>query len=160
MPEVSPGVEKKLNKILDKHITEEGNMISILQNIQDELGYISEDAVSWFSRKLDIPESRFFGIATFYAQFHLTPRGKNIITACCGTACYVKGSDRLITIAIKELNLSEEQETTEDKKITFEKVACLGTCSMAPVVIINKKMYGKMTPERLKKEIKTFRKKQ
>ncbi|MEK6672975.1 MAG: NAD(P)H-dependent oxidoreductase subunit E, partial [Nitrospirota bacterium] len=126
---------------------------------QEEFGYIPEDAVNWFSKKLGIPASNFFGVATFYSQFHLKPRGRKIITACCGTACYVKGAERLMSSAVRELNLSGEQETTDDGEITLEKVACLGTCSMAPVVVINKKMHGQMTPEKLKKEIKAIRKK-
>jgi NADH:ubiquinone oxidoreductase subunit E len=88
--------EKALHKILDKYTGEEGNIISLLQDIQEVFGYIPSETVTWFSYKLDIPESRFFGVITFYSQFHSAPRGENIITACCGTACHVKGSDRLI----------------------------------------------------------------
>jgi NADH:ubiquinone oxidoreductase subunit E len=152
-------MENKLNRILAGYKEKEGNVISLLQEIQEEFGHIPEESVVWFSKKLEIPESRFFGVATFYSQFHLKPRGKNIITACCGTACHVKGAERLMSAAARELNLSGEQETTDDGEITLEKVACLGTCSMAPVVVINKKMHGQMTPEKLKKEIKTIRKK-
>ncbi|MBI4654352.1 MAG: NAD(P)H-dependent oxidoreductase subunit E [Nitrospirae bacterium] len=151
-------MEKKINDILNKYIEGEGNVISLLQDAQETFGYIPENVVDWFSKKLDIPESRFFGIATFYAQFHLKPRGKNIITACCGTACHVKGSEKLISTASRELNLKGDEDTTEDGEITFEKVACLGTCSMAPVVIINKKMHGKMTTEKLAREIKSITK--
>lgn len=152
-------MEKTLEKILKEYKNNEGNIISILQGIENAFGYIPEDAVIWFSRKLEIPESRFSGVATFYSQFHLKPRGKNIITVCCGTACHVKGADSLTNSAVRELSLAEEQDTTKDGEITLEKVACLGTCSMAPVVVINKKMHGKMTPDKLKKEIRAFKKK-
>lgn len=152
-------MENKLNRILEGYMGNEGNVISLLQDIQEEFGYIPVESVVWFSKKLEIPESRFFGVATFYSQFHLKPRGRKIITACCGTACHVKGAERLMSAAVRELNLSGEQETTDDGEITLEKVACLGTCSMAPVVVINKKMHGQMTPEKLKKEIKAIRKK-
>lgn len=151
-------MEDKLVNILEQYFANEGNLITLLQDVQSEFGYVPEDAVAWFSRELDIPASRFYGVSTFYSQFHLKPRGKNIITACCGTACHVRGAERLISTALRELRLSEEQDTTEDGEITLEKVACLGTCSMAPVMIINHKMQAKMTPEKLKKEIKTLKK--
>jgi NADH:ubiquinone oxidoreductase subunit E len=146
--------EKALHGILDKYTGEEGNIISLLQDIQDVFGYIPSEVVKWFSYKLDIPESRFFGVITFYSQFHLAPRGENIITACCGTACHVKGSDRLISNLIRELNIPEGEDTTEDKKYTLERVACVGACSIAPVVIINKKVHGVATMTKLKRVLK------
>lgn len=158
MLEVSPEVEKKLDGVLQKHITDEGNIISLLQDLQEAFGYIPEKAVGWFSKKLDIPESRFYGIITFYAQFHTHPRGRNLITACCGTACHVKGSERLLNGVRRELSLSDDEDTTKDNEITVEKVNCVGACSIAPVVIINKKVYGKMAADKLSKEIKTLKK--
>lgn len=151
-------MEKELQRLLKNFRTNEGNIISLLQDIQDAFGYIPEDAVYWFSKELDIPASRFFGVTTFYAQFYLNPRGKNIVTACCGTACHVKGSERLINNAKRELGLTDEQNTTEDREFTLEQVACVGACSIAPVVIINKKVYGKMTTDKLTKEIKELKK--
>lgn len=156
MLEVSQKVEKKLDGILNRYIADEGNIISLLQNIQDVLGYIPEKAVDWVSKKLDIPESRFFGVITFYAQFHLKPRGENLITACCGTACHVKGSGRFINNLRRELNIPEGEDTTPDKKFTVEKVACIGTCSMAPAVLINKKIYGKMTADKIMRKVKAL----
>lgn len=158
MLEVSLDVEKKLNSILNEYIESDGNIISLLQDIQEEFGYISPEAVSWFSKNTNIPESKFYGVATFYAQFYLKPRGKNIVTACCGTACHVKGAERLINSAKQELCLTNENNTTEDKEFTLEQVACVGACSIAPVVIINKKVYGKMTPDKLSKEIRSLKK--
>ncbi len=150
-------MENILEKIRTDYERHEGNIISLLQDIQNEFGYIPEDAVNWFSRQLDIPTSRFFGIATFYSQFHLAPRGKNIITTCCGTACHVKGSERLITGLIKELDLPDGENTTADRRFTIEKVNCVGACSIAPVAVINKKVYGKMTTDSLLKEVKKIR---
>jgi len=150
-------MEKILEKICTDYEKHEGNIISLLQNIQNEFGYIPEDAVIWFSRKLDIPASRFFGIVTFYAQFHLTPRGENIITTCCGTACHVKGSERLINGLLKELSLPEGESTTPDKEFTLERVNCVGACSIAPVVIINDKVHGKMSADNLMKEVKKLK---
>ncbi len=150
-------MEKILDKIYSSHKDSEGNIISLLQEIQSELGYIPEDAVAWFSKKLDIPASRFFGIATFYAQFHLQPRGKNVITTCCGTACHVKGSEKLLNGLIRELGLTAGESTTEDRKFTVEKVNCVGACSIAPVVIVNSKVHGKMTADNLMKEIRQLK---
>ncbi|MBI5188868.1 MAG: NAD(P)H-dependent oxidoreductase subunit E [Nitrospirae bacterium] len=150
-------MEETLEKILTAYRKDEGNIISILQDIQETFGYIPEDAVNWFSKKLDIPASRFFSIATFYAQFHLKQRGRNIITACCGTACHVKGSDRLISGLRKKINLPDGEDTTDDREFTIERVACVGTCSMAPVVIINKNVHGKTTADKLMKEIKKLK---
>jgi len=153
-------MEKSLEKIYTDYLKHEGNIISLLQDIQSEFGYIPEDAVNWLSKRLDIPASRFFGIATFYAQFHLAPRGKNIITTCCGTACHVKGSERLLNGLMKELALPEGENTTTDRQFTAEKVNCVGACSIAPVVIINDKIHGKMTTDNLMKEIRKLKDKE
>jgi NADH:ubiquinone oxidoreductase subunit E len=153
-------MEKILEKISDDYKENEGNVISILQDVQTEFGYIPEAAVIWFSKKLDIPASRFFGIATFYAQFHLTPRGKNIFTTCCGTACHVKGSGRLLDGLVKELDLTEGKNTTPDREFTLERVNCVGACSIAPVVIINNKVHGKMSADHLVKEIRKLKEKE
>lgn len=150
--------ETKLNKLLRNYKDNNGNIISLLQDMQEEFGYIPEDAVNWLSKKLDMPASSFFGVATFYSQFHLKPRGRKIITACCGTACHVKGADNVINTIQKELNLSDGKDTTDDGEITLEKVACVGTCSYAPVVLINKEVRGKVTTDQIRKELRTLRK--
>ncbi len=147
-------MEQKLLGILDNYTKNEGNLISILQDIETEFGYLREDAITWVSEKLDVPPAKFYGIATFYAQFHLKPKGKNVITACCGTACHVKGSERLINSLVRELDIPTGEDTSEDLKFTVEKVNCVGACSIAPVIIINKVVNGKMTPDKLMKEMK------
>lgn len=152
-------MEEFLEKILTIYRKEGGNIISILQDIEKTFGYIPEDAVVWFSKKLDIPASRFYGIATFYSQFHFIPRGKNIITVCRGTACHVKDSERLLNGLRTRFNITDEEDTTADGGFTVERVACVGTCSMAPVVIVNNKVYGKVTADILLKEIKKLSKK-
>lgn len=150
-------MEDKLEVILDNYQKNEGNLISILQDIETEFGYLREDAIYWFSERLDVPPAKFYGIATFYAQFHLKPRGKNVITTCCGTACHVKGSERLISTLEKELDIPDGEETSEDRRFTVEKVNCVGACSISPVIIVNKKVHGKMTMGKVKKEIKTLK---
>jgi NADH:ubiquinone oxidoreductase subunit E len=147
-------VEKECQKILDSYHQNGGSIISILQEMQERFGYIREDAVNWFSEKLNIPASNFFGVATFYAQFYLKPRGKNIITACCGTACHVKGSAKIIDKLRDEMKIPEGEDTSKDGKFTLESVACVGACSIAPVFIANKKVFGKMSMEKVKEMLK------
>jgi NADH:ubiquinone oxidoreductase subunit E len=152
-------MEEILEKILKNHIKGECNIISLLQEVQEAFGYIPEKAVFWFSKKLDIPASRFYGVATFYTQFHLKPRGENVVTVCRGTACHVKGSERLLNRLLIELGIPPGEDTTDDLKFTVEKVNCVGACGIAPVVILNKKVHGKTTLDKLMKNIKKAQRK-
>ncbi len=146
-----------LEGIYEKHHGEKGAVIPILQDIQDEFGYLPEEAVKWIADRLELPRSTFFGVATFYSQFYLNPRGRNIITACSGTACHVKGSESIINSIRRELQLGD-QDTTDDNEFTLEKVNCVGACSIAPVIIVNKKVHGKASSAKILKEIKTLKK--
>ncbi len=150
-------MEEKIQALIQDFREHEGNIVSLLQETQEAFGYVPEEAVFRLSKELDIPASNFFGVATFYAQFYLKPRGKNIITACCGTACHVKGSERLINNLKESLHLTGEENTTPDMKFTLEEVACFGACSIAPVVIFNKKVHGNMTLEKVNKEVRMLR---
>ena len=151
-------MEEAFEKILTNYLNNEGNIITILQDVEETFGYIPEEAVNWFSKKLDIPASRFYGIATFYAQFHLKPRGKNVITVCRGTACHVKGSERLLNKLLIELNIPPGKDITDDLKFTVEKVNCVGACGIAPVIILNKEVHGKMTFDKLMKDMRRLSK--
>ncbi len=146
-----------LDVIISRYRESEGNVITLLQDTQEAFGYIPKEAVDYLSHKLGIAPSRFYGVATFYVQFHLKPRGKNIITACCGTACHVKGSERLYNSVRQELSLGEGQDMTGDSQFTLERVNCVGACSLAPVFMINKKVHGKATGEKLLKEIRALK---
>jgi NADH:ubiquinone oxidoreductase subunit E len=150
----------ELRTICDKYRGLGGSTIPILQEVQNLYGYLPEDAVSWVADELEMPRSRFFGVATFYAQFYLHPRGKNIVTVCCGTACHVKGSEKILNALQRELKLSEGEDTTEDLAFTVEKVNCVGACSIAPVVIINKKVNGKAASERILRQTRAIAKEQ
>ena len=150
-------MEEALQNILTTYLKEDGNIITILQDLEKTFGYIPEEAVTWFSKELDIPASRFFGTATFYSQFHLKPKGKNVITVCRGTACHVKGSERFINRLLIELDIPPEEDTTPDLKFTVEKVNCIGACGIAPVTILNKEVHGKMTLDKLIKEVKKIK---
>ncbi len=151
-----------MNKILDNiiamHREKDGNIISLMQDTQEEFGYIPREAVTYLSEALEIAPSRFYGVLTFYSQFHLKPRGKNIVSVCCGTACHVKGGSKIAERVQRDLGVSADGETTEDRKFTFEVVRCVGACSIAPVVLVNNRAYAEMTPDGTSKLIKKLQK--
>jgi NADH:ubiquinone oxidoreductase subunit E len=149
-------MEKTLIRILDQHRTEKGSLIGLLQRIQDTFGHISEEHVGWFARQLDIPESRFFGVITFYPKFRTRPVGKNILTVCCGAACHIKGADKLLDAARDALGLSGDEDTTKDLAFTLEKATCIGACNIAPVVILDKQVHSGMDPVKVTKLIKGY----
>ncbi len=153
-------MQEALNKIIEDYIENEGNIISVLQQIQEEFNYLPKDAIHYVSDRLSIPSSYFYGVATFYSQFYLKPRGKHIITTCCGTACHVKGSDKLYNQVREEFNLTGDEDTSGDGLCTAEKVACVGACSIAPVVIVDKKILGKVQKKELTKVIKEIKEEQ
>jgi len=151
-------MEQELTAILDRYRARGGNIITLLQETQEAFGYIPREAVSFFSDRLGIAPSRFYGVATFYAQFRLKPAGRHRITACCGTACHVRGSDKIIGGIRRELGLAGEDDTTEDGGVTLEEVACLGTCSFAPVVLVDGAVRGKSSTDAIVREIRSLRK--
>jgi len=148
-----------LKNITEKYREKNGNIIFLLQETQEALGYIPKQAVDFFSEELNIASSRIYGVATFYSQFRLKPTGKNIIVACCGTACHVKGGEKIINGLRRGLGLQEDEDTTGDGEFTLEEIACLGTCSFAPVVLINGAVHGKANIKALLQEIDSKRKK-
>jgi NADH:ubiquinone oxidoreductase subunit E len=150
-------METTFQDIIKRHREAGGNIISLLQDTQEAFGYVPREAVQYFAEELGIAPSRFFGVATFYAQFRLKPRGKHVVTACCGTACHVKGADRLLNSMMLELKLTQDQDMTADGEFTLEKVNCVGACGIAPVVIIDKRVHGKASAEKLVKEIRSVR---
>lgn len=145
-----------LEKLLAKFKSSPGATIPILQDVQETFGYLPEDAVNWLADNLGRPRSSFYGVATFYSQFHLKPRGKNIITVCCGTACHVKGAEKVLGRIRRDLKLPEGQDTTDDLMFTIEKANCVGACSIAPVVINNKDVLGKATPDKSARALKSL----
>jgi NADH-quinone oxidoreductase subunit E len=131
-------------------------IIPLLQEIQRRNGYIPEDLVEVLSKETGIPVADVFGVATFYSQFRFTPSGKHMIKLCKGTACHVSGADMLLSAVKEELQI-EEGETTEDGLFTLEVVACLGCCSLAPVVMIDDTAYGKLSGTKIRKILKGYR---
>ncbi|AIF68742.1 NADH dehydrogenase subunit E [Palaeococcus pacificus DY20341] len=133
------------------------SLIPLLQKTQEKFGYLPREALQKISAHLGVPLSRVYGVATFYAQFRFEPLGKYVIKICHGTACHVNGAVN-ISQAIKEEFGIEEGQTTEDGLVTLERVACLGCCSLAPVIMINEKVYGKLTPDKVRKLMKKLKK--
>ncbi len=131
------------------------DLIPILQKIQDGYGYLAKDVVMEMSERTGIAASQIYGVATFYEQFHLKPHGRHVIRCCRGTACHVKNGPE-ITEAIKRYLNIEPGETTEDMKFTFETVACLGTCFLAPVIMIDDDYYGHLTPGKVQKILESY----
>ncbi|TYO95452.1 NADH dehydrogenase subunit E [Geothermobacter ehrlichii] len=145
------------NAILDKYQDMLGALMPVLQEIQDHYGYVPEEAVFLAAERLNVYPSQIYGVLTFYAQFHLEPRGKYIVRVCMGTACHVKGATRLGD-KIQELLGIGHAETTEDLKFTCEYVACIGACGMAPVIMVNDATYGSMSVQKLNEVIEKYQK--
>ena len=134
-------------------------LIPVLQEIQESQGYLSRQAVSLVGRRLKLPASKIFGVATFYNQFRFAPKGKYHFTICRGTACHVKGSEKVLDMVTKQLKLKPGQ-TSRDKLFSLEIVACMGACGLAPVVNVNGEFYAKVTPARLGRIIQDCRQKE
>lgn len=148
-----------LDKILDKYRHTTGKIIPVLQETQEIFGYIPEDAIKTIASALKIPSSEIYGVATFYGQFHLQVRGKNIIRVCTGTACHVQGGGKILESITKTLGLSGGMMTTEDMMFTVEPVACLGACGMAPVIMVNEDAYGRVSPDDVPEIIARYKEK-
>lgn len=125
------------------------NLIMILQAIQRKYNYIPQPTLTYLSAKIGIPYSKIYGVATFYSTFSLEPRGRNIISICLGTACHVRGGERVRERIEENLEI-KDGETTEDKRYTLESVRCIGCCSLGPVVKINEDMHGRITSDEVK----------
>jgi NADH-quinone oxidoreductase subunit E len=147
----------KLNTELWLYQDEPGRLIPLLQSAQETYGYISETTIKYISGVTRIPESEIYSVITFYKQFRLRPLGKNLIRLCDGTACHVNNAKILKEIVEDELQL-EGNDTTEDGLFTLELVACLGCCSLAPVIMINDQTHGRLTPQKLRKTLRKYQK--
>lgn len=155
---VSPTVplEPALKVIADLAPVTEGRIIPLLQKIQDAYGYLPQRIVLEVVRRTGLPASRVFGVATFYSQFRLTPGGRHTVRCCRGTACHVRGSKSVLSAVKSELGI-DDGETTADLKFSLETVACLGTCFLAPVIMVDNDYFGSMTPGGIKKVLDGYK---
>ena len=138
----------KLDEILQKYQGVKGSLIPVLQEAQNAYGYLPKEVLQNIAEKMNIPISQIYGVVTFYAQFHLKPRGRNIVRVCLGTACHVRGGAKILETIQKELGISDG-ETTKDLRYTLESIACIGACGLAPVIMINEDTLGRLTPDKL-----------
>jgi NADH-quinone oxidoreductase subunit E len=134
---------KKIEPLLEKYKGKDGNLIPILQGVQNEYGYIPKEAFIKINKELGLELASMYGVATFYSQFRLNPVGKHIIKVCHGTACHVQNASKITDALMDSLKINDG-ETTDDKLFTLESVACLGCCSLAPVMMIGDNTYGKL----------------
>ncbi len=143
----------RIQKIVEEYGAVDSALIPILQKVQEEYRYLPEEILTFVATALDLPPATVYGVATFYAQFSLEPKGKYLIKCCDGTACHVRKNQPIITAIKRRLSLGQGQKTTDDHRFTFEVVSCIGACALAPAVIINGRVYGQMTPELVVKSI-------
>ena len=144
-------MEEELQAILSEFDGKQEEIIPILQKVQNAYSYLPEDSMKKVARFMQVPASRVYGVATFYAQFRFTPTGKNIVSVCRGTACHVRGAPAILEETTDVLGLDGEG-TTEDMEYTVETVACIGCCALAPCVTVNEEVHGNLS----KKKVRTL----
>jgi NADH-quinone oxidoreductase subunit E len=147
---------KPLDEILESrsNVTD-SDLIPLLQEIQTSYGYLPPEVLTELSRRTGIAASKIYGVTTFYEQFHLVPHGRNTIRCCRGTACHVKNGPKMID-AIQDILDIEPGQTTEDMRFTFETVACLGTCFLAPVMMIDNDYFGHLDTNKVKSILESY----
>lgn len=152
-------ITRKFNavvQILERYQYDSSRLITILQLVQEEYRYLPKEVLPYIATALSMPIAEVYGVATFYAHFSLEAKGKYVVKVCNGTACHVKGSLPIVDALYKKLNVSKEQNTTPDMMFTVETVSCLGACGLAPVMVINSKVYGAVTPTKINEIIDDY----
>jgi NADH:ubiquinone oxidoreductase subunit E len=146
-----------VDALVERHGTGLEATIPLLQGMQEAYGYLPVAALEYASERTGIPASHLFGVATFYKQFRLKPMGKNMVRVCLGTACHVQGGGRVLEVTREALGLPDGEDTTADLLFTVEPVACLGCCSLAPVVMVNETTHGKLDAPKVRKLMRKYR---
>jgi NADH:ubiquinone oxidoreductase subunit E/NAD-dependent dihydropyrimidine dehydrogenase PreA subunit len=155
-PELKQQVKTMVDSALEKHRYERAPLITVLQVVNHDLGYLPAEVLRYVSRKTGVPLGRVYHVATFYKAFSLTPRGEHVLHVCMGTACHVRGAPRVLEALRSHLGIKPGQ-TTPDGKFTLESVNCLGTCAMGPVIVANTKYHAAMTPAKVERLLKSFK---
>lgn len=155
--EGTPQQAEALKKCIDGHRGEKGALMPVLQEAQAIYGYLPVEVQTQIAEGLDLPLAEVFGVATFYSQFSLNPKGKHKISVCLGTACYVKGSDKILEAVEKQLGISCG-ECTPDRKFSIESCRCVGACGLAPVMIVDGEVYGKLNAKDVPGILETYMK--
>ena len=146
----------QLEGVFRRYRGERPELIPILQDVQSVLGYLPPVAIAAVAKFLRVPESVVYGVATFYAHFHLTPQGRHQIRVCQGTPCHVRGGRRIMDAVRSKLGIQPGQ-TTEDRHFSLERVACSGSCALGPVMVIDDKVHGRMTPQKARKLLENLK---
>jgi len=146
---VKSDVKKQLDSVLTQYKGEKSDLIPILQGAQEKFGFLPKEVMLEIARFLQLSESIVYGVSTFYAQFKFVPIGKKVIKVCRGTACHVRGAGRILEEFERELGI-KPGETTEDMEYSLETIACFGSCALAPVVVIDKTVYGRVTATKVR----------
>lgn len=136
--------QERLDEIIERYAGRKGILIPLLQDVQQEEGYLSRDSMRRISQRTGVNLAEIYGVATFYTMFRLKPQGKHVIRVCKGTACHVSGANAIAEALRSDLGLAAEEDTTEDGQFTLMEVACLGCCSLAPVIMVDSTTYGKL----------------
>jgi len=147
---VEADTKEKLDEILSHHSGKKDELIPILQEAQEQFRYLPSEVMLQVAKFLRLPESVVFGVSTFYAQFKFFPTGKTMVKLCRGTACHVRGATRILEEVEKNLGI-KPGETTDDLEYSLETIACFGSCALAPVMVVNNNVYGRMTPSKVTK---------
>lgn len=150
--------KQELDKILENYTNDKSNLIQILNEVQEKFGYVPTIAQEQIAKFLGIEVAEVYGVVTFYSRFTLKPKGKYAISVCMGTACFVKGGEKVLD-RVKEKLKIEEGETTPDGKFSIDATRCIGACGLAPVFTINDEVYGKATPELVDKVLEEYKNK-
>lgn len=145
---VEADTKEKLNEILSHYAGKKDELIPILQEAQEEFRYLPVEVMQGIARFLRLPESTVYGVSTFYAQFKFFPTGKKKVRLCRGTACYVRNASRILEEVEKQLSI-KPGETTNDLEYSLETIACFGSCALAPVMVVDDNVYGRMTPKKV-----------
>ncbi len=145
----------RIDKIIDKYEGEEGILIQLLLDIQQELNWIPKEVAERISQRLNIPQSQIYRVASFYTAMSLTPRGRHLVSVCMGTACHIRGSPRLLD-RITDILKIQPGETSPDRSFTLNTVNCLGCCALGPVMVVDGKYHGKIAPTEAEEVLKNY----
>ena len=148
-------IPRKVDEIIGRYPAQQGVLIQLLLDMQNEFNWIPKEAILRISTRLQIPLSKIYRVASFYKAMSLTPRGKHIVSVCLGTACHVRGGPRIMDKVEESLKI-KAGETTQDMKFTLERVNCLGCCAIGPVVVVDSNYYGKVTPAKVKEVLQSY----
>lgn len=140
---------KLVDEILERNDYDKGNIIGIMQAVQEEYRYLPQPALEYIAEKIGVSMAKIFGVATFYENFSMDAKGKYVIKVCRGTACHVRKSANVLQAVYEATGLNEDKPSTEDGLFTVEIVSCLGACGLSPVVVVNDEVHSKMTPEKV-----------